>query len=141
MRANSKQNINRKQRTKRLIEKGALLEKYFEIDCLTVEETEDTTLISLFDEVVANQESLISSLENTIKLKDSIILEKDKIIESYVFATEKMSNEIERLHAENNEMLINEMTYKDKIKKRNRIIIAGGAIVAAGITTAILINR
>ena len=107
----------------------------------TVEETEDTTLISLFDEVVANQESLISGLENTIKLKDSIISEKDKIIESYVFATEKMSNEIERLHAENNEMLINEMTYKDKIKKRNRIIIAGGAIVAAGITTVILISR
>ncbi len=107
----------------------------------TVEETEDTTLISLFDEVAANQESLISSLENTIKLKDSIIAEKDKIIESYVFATEKMSNEIERLHAENNEMLINEMINRDKIKKRNKIIIAGGAIVAAGITTAILINR
>ena len=107
----------------------------------TVEETEDTTLISLFDEVAANQESLINSLENTIKLKDSIIVEKDKIIESYVFATEKMSNEIERLHAENNEMLINEMAYKDQIKKRNKIIIAGGAIVAAGITTAILINR
>ena len=107
----------------------------------TVEETEDTTLISLFDEVATNQENLISSLENTIKLKDSIISEKDNIIESYVFATEKMSDEIERLHAEKNEMLINEMTYKDKIKKRNRIIIAGGAIVAAGITTAILINR
>jgi hypothetical protein len=107
----------------------------------TVEETEDTTLISLFDEVAANQESLISGLENTIKLKDSIILEKNKIIESYVFATDKMSNEIERLHAENNEMLINEMIRKDKIKKRNKIIIAGGAIVAAGITTAILINR
>ena len=107
----------------------------------TVEETEDTTLISLFDEVAANQENLISSLENTIKLKDSIIAEKDKIIESYVFATEKMGNEIERLHAEKNEMLINEMTYKDQIKKRNKIIIAGGAIVAAGITTAILINR
>ena len=107
----------------------------------TVEETEDTTLISLFDEVAANQESLISGLENTIKLKDSIISEKDKIIESYVFATEKMSNEIERLHAENNEMLINEMICKDKIKKRNRIIAAGGVIVAAGITTAILINR
>lgn len=107
----------------------------------TVEETEDTTLISLFDEVAANQESLISGLENTIKLKDSIIVEKDKIIESYVFATEKMSNEIERLHAENNEMLINEMINRDKIKKRNRIIVAGGAIVAAGITTAILINR
>lgn len=107
----------------------------------TVEETEDTTLISLFDEVAANQESLINSLENTIKLKDSVISEKDKIIESYVFATEKMSNEIERLHAENNEMLINEMINRDKIKKRNKIIIAGGAIVAAGITTAILINR
>jgi hypothetical protein len=52
-----------------------------------------------------------------------------------------MSAEIERLHAEKNEMLINEMTYKDQIKKRNKIIIAGGAIVAAGITTAILINR
>ena len=107
----------------------------------TVEETEDTTLISLFDEVAANQENLISSLENTIKLKDSVILEKDKIIESYVFATEKMSAEIERLHAENNEMLINEMISRDKIKKRNRIIAAGGVIVAAGITTAILINR
>ena len=107
----------------------------------TVEETEDTTLISLFDEVAANQESLINSLENTIRLKDSIIVEKDKIIESYVFATDKMSNEIERLHAENNEMLINEMISRDKIKKRNRIIIAGGAIVAAGITTAILINK
>jgi hypothetical protein len=107
----------------------------------TVEETEDTTLISLFDEVAANQESLINSLENTIKLKDSIIVEKDKIIESYVFATEKMSNEIERLHAENNEMLINEMISRDKIKKRNRIIVAGGAIVAAGVATAILINK
>ena len=107
----------------------------------TVEETEDTTLISLFDEVAANQESLISGLENTIKLKDSVITEKDKIIESYVFATDKMSAEIERLHAEKNEMLINEMTYKDQIKKRNKIIIAGGVIVVAGITTAILINR
>ena len=107
----------------------------------TVEETEDTVLISLFDEVAANQERLISSLENTIKLKDSVISEKDKIIESYVFATDKMSNEIERLHAENNEMLINEMINRDKIKKRNRIIVAGGVIVAAGITTAILINR
>lgn len=107
----------------------------------TVEETEDTTLISLFDEVATNQESLISSLENTIKLKDSVISEKDKIIESYVFAIDKMSNEIERLHAENNEMLINEMINRGKIKKRNKIIAAGGVIVAAGITTAILINR
>ncbi len=107
----------------------------------TVEETKDTALISLFDEVVINQENLISSLENTIKLKDSVILEKDNIIKSYVFATDKMSNEIESLHAENNEMLINEMISRDKIKKRNKIIIAGSAIVVAGITTAILINR
>jgi hypothetical protein len=129
--------LNKKQ-TKDLAESMQNLE--YEI-VKTVEETEDTTLISLFDEVAANQESLINSLENTIKLKDSVISEKDKIIESYVFATEKMSNEIERLHAENNEMLINEMISRDKIKKRNRIIVAGGAIVAAGITTAILINR
>ena len=107
----------------------------------TVEETEDTTLISLFDEVAINQEGLINSLEKTIELKDSVISEKDNIIESYVFATEKMSNEIQILHAEKNEMLINEMISKNKIKKRNKIIIAGGAIVAAGITTAILINR
>ena len=52
-----------------------------------------------------------------------------------------MSNEIERLHAKNNEMLINEMINRDKIKKRNKIIVVGGAIVTAGITTAILINR
>ena len=107
----------------------------------TVEETEDTTLISLFDEVAINQEGLINSLEKTIELKDSIISEKDNIIESYVLATEKMSNEIQILHAKNNEMLINEMISKNKIKKRNKIIVAGGAIVVAGITTAILINR
>ena len=129
--------LNEKQ-TKDLAESMQNLE--YEI-VKTVEETEDTTLISLFDEVAANQESLISSLENTIRLKDSIISEKDKIIETYVFATEKMSNEIKRLHAENNEMLINEMISRDKIKKRNKIIIAGGAIVVAGITTAILISR
>lgn len=50
LRANSEQNINRKQRTKRLIEKGALLEKYFEIDCLTVEETED--FLKFFSEYI-----------------------------------------------------------------------------------------
>ena len=44
------QNINRKQRTKRLIEKGALLEKYFEIDYLTVEETED--FLKIFSEYI-----------------------------------------------------------------------------------------
>ena len=48
LRANSEQNINRKQRTKRLIEKGDLLEKYFEIDCLTVEETEQ--ILKIFSE-------------------------------------------------------------------------------------------
>ena len=133
----SMENLNEKQ-AKDLAESMQNLE--YEI-VKTVEETEDTVLISLFDEVATNQESLISGLENTIKLKDSIISEKDKIIESYVFATEKMSNEIERLHAENNEMLINEMISRDKIKKRNRIIVAGGAIVAAGITTAILIKK
>ena len=47
LRANSEQNINRKRRTKRLIEKGALLEKYFEIDYLTVEETEEFLKIFL----------------------------------------------------------------------------------------------
>ena len=44
------QNINRKQRTKRLIEKGALLEKYFEIDYLTFEETED--FLKIFSEYI-----------------------------------------------------------------------------------------
>ena len=34
-------------------------------------------------------------------------------------------------------MLINEMMCKGKIKKRNKIIVVGSAIVAAGITTAI----
>lgn len=107
----------------------------------TVEETKDTALISLFDEVVINQENLISGLEKAIKMKDSVITEQDNIIKSYVLATEKMSNEIQILHAENNEMLINEMMCKGKIKKRNRIIVVGSAIVAAGITTAILINK
>lgn len=107
----------------------------------TTEETKDTALISLFDEVAINQENLISSLENTIKLKDSVITEQDNIIKSYVLATEKMSNEIQILHAKNNEMLINEMMSKGKIKKRNNIIVVGSAIVAAGITTAILIKK
>ena len=107
----------------------------------TVEETKDTALISLFDEVVINQNNLIQGFENTIKMKDSVITEQDNIIKSYVLATEKMSNEIQILHAEKNEMLINEMMCKGKIKKRNRIIVAGGTIVVAGITTAILINR
>ena len=107
----------------------------------TVEETKDTALISLFDEVVINQNNLIQGFENTIKLKDSVITEQDNIIKSYVLATEKMSNEIQILHAEKNEMLINEMMSKGKIKKRNKIIVVGSAVVAAGITTAILINK
>ena len=74
-------------------------------------------------------------------LKDSLILEKNNIIKSYVLATDKMTNEIERLHAEKNELLINEMMSKGKIKKRNKIIVVGSAVVAAGITTAILINK
>ena len=44
------QNINRKKRTKRLIEKGALLEKYFEIDYLSVEETEE--FLKVFSEYI-----------------------------------------------------------------------------------------
>ena len=107
----------------------------------TVEETKDTSLISLFDEVVINQENLISGLEKAIKMKDSVITEQDNIIKSYVLATEKMSNEIQILHAEKNEMLINEMMCKGKIKKRNNIIVVGSAVVAAGITTAILIKK
>ena len=50
LRANSEQNIKRKNRTKRLIEKGALLEKYFEIDYLTVEETEE--FLKIFSEYI-----------------------------------------------------------------------------------------
>ena len=50
LKANSEQNIARKKRTKRLIEKGALLEKYFEIDYLTVEETEE--FLKVFSEYI-----------------------------------------------------------------------------------------
>lgn len=50
LRSNSEQNINRKRRTKRLIEKGALLEKYFEIDYLNVEETEE--FLKIFSEYI-----------------------------------------------------------------------------------------
>lgn len=50
LKSNSEQNINRKKRTKRLIEKGALLEKYFEIDYLTVEETEE--FLKIFSEYI-----------------------------------------------------------------------------------------
>lgn len=50
LQANSEPNIARKKRTKRLIEKGALLEKYFEIDYLTVEETEE--FLKVFSEYI-----------------------------------------------------------------------------------------
>lgn len=40
----------RKKRANRLIQKGALLEKYFEIENLDVEETED--LLSVFSEYI-----------------------------------------------------------------------------------------
>lgn len=50
LQANSEQNIARKKRTRRLIEKGALLEKYFEIDYLTVEETEE--FLKIFSEYI-----------------------------------------------------------------------------------------
>ena len=50
LRANSEQNINRKQRTRRLIQKGALLEKYFEIAHLSPEETEE--FLKVFSEYV-----------------------------------------------------------------------------------------
>ena len=42
--------IERKKRTRRLIQKGALLEKYFEAEHLTVEETEE--LLKMFSEYV-----------------------------------------------------------------------------------------
>ena len=102
---------------------------------------QDSTLIFLLDRVKFEQKSLVKTYENIIELKDSVIFEKDNLIKSYVFATEKMSNEIEKLHAENNELIINNSKNKGKIKKRNRIIVVGSAIVAAGIATAILIKK
>lgn len=52
LKSNSEQNVNRKQRTRRLIQKGALLEKYFELDNLTVDETED--FLKVFSEYIKN---------------------------------------------------------------------------------------
>lgn len=106
-----------------------------------VEETQDTSLIVLFDEMQKDQQNLIENYEKIIELKDSVIDEKNNVIQSYVIATNKMSNEIEILHAKNNEMFINEMMSKGKIKKRNRIIAVGSAVIVGGITTAILLNR
>lgn len=50
LRANSEQNLNRKIRTRKLIQKGALLEKYFDIEYLTPEETED--FLKIFSEYI-----------------------------------------------------------------------------------------
>ncbi|MFW3589124.1 hypothetical protein ACODGV_12260 [Vagococcus fluvialis] len=52
LKSNSEQNINRKQRTRRLIQKGALLEKYFEVDNLSVDETEE--FLKIFSEYIKN---------------------------------------------------------------------------------------
>lgn len=41
------QSENRKERTRRLIQKGALLEKYFEAEHLSVEETEELLKLSV----------------------------------------------------------------------------------------------
>ena len=68
---------------------------------------QDSTLIILLDRVKFEQKSLVKTYENIIELKDSVIFEKDNLIKSYVFATEEMSNEIGKLHAENNELIIN----------------------------------
>ena len=46
----SEKNINRKKRTKALIEKGALLDKYFDIDNLTTQETEE--FLKVFSEYI-----------------------------------------------------------------------------------------
>lgn len=101
---------------------------------------QDSTLIFLLDDVKIEQKNLIETYENIIVLKDSVIFEKDNLIQSYVFATDKMSNEIEKLHAENNELIINNSKNKGKIKKRNRIIVVGCSVVAAGIAGVILLN-
>lgn len=102
---------------------------------------QDSTLIFLLDRVKIEQKLLVKTYKNIIELKDSVIVEKDNMIKSYVFATDKLSNEIESLHAKNNELLINDSRNKDKIKKRNRIIIIGGSVVAAGIVGVILLSR
>lgn len=101
---------------------------------------QDSTLIFLLDRVKIEQKNLAKTYENIIELKDSVIFEKDNVIQSYVFATDKMSNEIKVLHAKNNELLINDSRNKSKIKKRNRIIIVGGSVFAAGIAGVILLN-
>lgn len=46
----SESSLKRKQRTRRLIQKGALLEKHFDCEHLTIEETEE--LLSIFSNYV-----------------------------------------------------------------------------------------
>ncbi|CAI3417455.1 MULTISPECIES: hypothetical protein [Enterococcus] len=41
LKAQVNENLDRKKRTRRLIQKGALLEKYFDVEHLTPEETEE----------------------------------------------------------------------------------------------------
>ena len=106
-----------------------------------VEIVQDSTLIILLDRVKLEQKKLVKTYENIIDLKDSVILEKDGMIQSYVIATDKLSNEIEILHAKNNELTINESRSKMKIRNRNKIIIVGSSIVAAGIAGVILLSR
>ncbi|HIY56678.1 MAG TPA: hypothetical protein H9829_00540 [Candidatus Tetragenococcus pullicola] len=50
LKAQANENIDRKERTRRLIQKGALLEKYFDIEHLTPEETEE--LLKMFSAYV-----------------------------------------------------------------------------------------
>ena len=124
--------------------KNELTESLQELEYQVVraaELTQDTSMIEALDKMIIQQDLLIENFATTIILKDSIIEQKDSIIKSYVLAVDGMTNEIERLHAENNELLINEKISKGKIKKRNRIIVVGGSIVAAGITTVILLNK
>jgi C1A family cysteine protease len=102
---------------------------------------QDSTLIFLLDRVKIEQKNLVKTYENIIELKDSVIFEQKNLVQSYVFATDKMSNEIEILHAKNNELIINESRNKGKIKKRNKIIVIGGSVVAAGIVGVILLSR
>ena len=106
-----------------------------------VEIVQDSTLIILLDRVKLEQKNLVKTYENIIELKDSVILEKDGIIQSYVLATDKMSDEIELLHAKNNELIINDSRNKSKIKNRNKIIIVVGSLVAAGIAGVVLLSR
>ena len=102
---------------------------------------QDSALIVLLDDVKIEQQNLVNTYENIIELKDSVILEQNEMIRSYVIATDKLSNEIEILHAKNNELIINNSRNKSKIKKRNRIIAIGGTVIIAGITGAILLRQ